>query len=237
MNIRIGCSGWLYPEWKGIFYPDDLSRKEWFVFYAQHFNSVEINNTFYCFPTTNTINKWYAQVPEEFTYSLKVNRIITHFKKFENIETPLQKFYQMGSLLKEKLESFLFQLSPSFTYNPSRLQNILDNLDHGYRNVLEFRHPSWWNRHVYETLVKNNIIFCSVSGLGLPDEVICINDSVYLRFHGFPLYKGSYTEEELFFWGANIKHTKAKNIWIYFNNTMNGHAPMNALTLKRYLMG
>lgn len=236
MNIKIGCSGWVYPEWKGVFYPKDLPQKEWFSFYANKFNSVEINNTFYNFPTRSTINKWYNQAPEGFSYCLKANRLITHVKSFENIGDSIQDFYELGALLEEKMGSFLFQLPPRFTYNPARLQAILNNLDCRYQNILEFRHPSWWNTDVYETLLNHNITFCSVSGPGLPDEVISINKNVYVRLHGIPLYKACYTEEELFSWATKIKQTKAKNIWIYFNNTMFGHAPANALMLKQYFI-
>lgn len=236
MNVRIGCSGWLYPEWQGIFYPEDLPQKEWFSFYAHHFNSVEINNTFYHFPTINTINKWYTQAPEGFSYCLKANRIITHFKHFENVETQLRKFYELGSFLKEKVENFLFQLPSSFTYDPERLQAILNSLDGSYQNVLEFRHPSWWNTQVYEALLNHNITFCSVGAPGLPDEVLSMNENVYLRLHGIPWYEGDYTDKELSSWATKIKQTRAKNIWVYFNNTMYGYAPMNALMLKRYLV-
>ncbi|WP_032112556.1 DUF72 domain-containing protein [Candidatus Paracaedibacter symbiosus] len=234
VRVRVGCSGWIYPCWKGLFYPTNLPYQEWFSFYAHHFNSVEINNTFYRFPTINAINKWYTQAPKGFSYSLKANRLITHFRRFQNAESQLQEFYRLGSLLQEKIEIFLFQLPPSFIYNPAYLQDILSSLDKKYLNVLEFRHPSWWNTEVYEALLKHNIIFCSVSAPGLPDEVLSLNDNVYLRFHGLPWYKASYTEKELHSWATRIKQTKAKHIWIYFNNTSHGYAPINALTLKQY---
>lgn len=236
MNIRIGCSGWSYPEWQGIFYPKDLPQKDWFSFYAHHFDCVEINNTFYNFPTIKTIHKWYSQAPDKFRYCLKANRLITHYRRFENVSDPLHHFYEVGASLKEKVETFLFQLPPSFIYNPRHFQLILNNLDCRFHNVLEFRHPSWWNKNVYETLIKHNIIFCSVSAPGLPDEVLCMNGNVYVRLHGIPLYKACYTEEELFAWAARIKQTNAKNVWVYFNNTMDGYAPINAMTLKRYLI-
>lgn len=235
MNIKIGCSGWVYPSWKGLFYPENLPQREWFSFYMNHFNSIEINSTFYHFPRPSTLIKWFDQAFKGFGYTLKVNRLITHTRRFKNSQPELQDFYQLGSLLKEKIETFLFQLPPSFVYTQENLYNIIESINDNYLNVLELRHPSWWNAEVYETLQKNNVIFCSVSAPGLPDEVISLNGNVYLRFHGFPWYKGSYTEKELAVWATKIHQTKAKNVWIYFNNTANGDAPFNALMLKNYL--
>lgn len=183
MELKLGCSGWMYPFWKGNFYPKSLPQKEWFSFYKSHFNTVEINNSFYNFPTFQSIEKWYQQVPQGFTYSLKAHRSITHLEKFKNADDLLNKMYQLAGGLKEKLDVILFQLPPSFTYESDKLELILKSLNKNYLNVVEFRHPSWWNPEVFKICADNHVIFCSVSGPRLPNDLINCNGNVYIRLH------------------------------------------------------
>jgi uncharacterized protein YecE (DUF72 family) len=131
---------------------------------------------------------------------------------------------------------FLFQLPPSFTYTPARLKAILSQLDPKRRNVVEFRHKSWWNEKVYTAFRETGAIFCSCSGPRLPDELIKTADDVYIRFHGTSRwYRHDYTKEELAVWATRIKKAKAERAWIYFNNDREGFAIKNAKELMKVL--
>lgn len=233
LNIHIGCSGWQYWDWKGLFYPDTIPKKEWFNYYATQFNSVEINSTFYHFPRLSTIEKWYAAAPAEFSYSLKAPRLITHYKKFIETEAQLEAFYITASALKEKLGCILFQFPASTTYNESMLQRIVAQLKPKYQNVLEFRHASWWRDEVYAALQQHHISLCHVSAPVILPDSLTQDPHFYLRFHGpKQWFRGEYQETELKVWLEKIKTSQAKEAWVYFNNTMHGDAIKNAQLFK-----
>jgi len=236
MQKFIGCSGWFYWHWKGRFYPKDIPQSKWFQYYAKKFDTVELNSTFYHFPKIPTAKSWYRSSPKNFVYTLKVNRFITHIKKFKNVKRLVNDFYAVGDALKEKLGCFLFQLPPSLHFNEEKLGEIISQLDLEKKNVIEFRHESWFNKKVYDELRKNGITFCIVSSRDLPEDFVKTSDDVYIRFHGKEFwYASNYSDEELKDWARKIKKSKAKNVWTYFNNDANAYAPKNALTLKSYL--
>lgn len=221
MHYYIGCSGFYYKEWKSLFYPEGLAAKDWFKFYCRHFNTIEINSSFYRKPSLAGLRKWYAESPPDFQFSMKAPRLITHLKKFQIEKEIINEFYELlAEGLQEKLASVLFQLPPSFSYTPERLDLICSQLDNMWHNVLEFRHPSWWRQEIFDRLQQQQLIFCGQSYPGdLPETAIINNDLVYYRFHGKPvLYKSEYSLEVL-------KHTleeidnKADRAFIYFNNT------------------
>ncbi|MBY0502173.1 MAG: DUF72 domain-containing protein [Alphaproteobacteria bacterium] len=234
-NFNIGCSGWSYKDWKPCFYPETLPSKEYFSYYATFFNTVEINNTFYCFPTQKTLKLWYNQAPQGFKYSIKVNRYITHKLRFKEIEEPLKTIYGIGDILNEKLQHFLFQFPPSFVFSDEKLERIISQLNQKYQNVIEFRHPSWWRSKVIQIFEANNILFCTVNGFDLPESPIIINKKMYCRFHGAPVYSSLYSGQFLSYWTSVFKKEFLKESWIYFNNTMYGYAPQNALASKELL--
>lgn len=236
MQIKIGCSGWFYWHWKGRFYPKELPQSKWFKYYASKFNTVELNSTFYHFPKASTAKNWYRQSPKGFTYTLKVNRMITHIKKFNGTKRLIKEFYRIGDELREKLGCFLFQLPPSVKFNEKKLEEIINQLDMEKKNVIEFRHKSWFTKEVYKILRKNKIIFCIVSSPTLPEQFVKTVPDVYIRFHGHDRwYASNYTDSELKKWVEKIKKSRAKQIWAYFNNDFNANAPKNALTLRKLL--
>jgi uncharacterized protein YecE (DUF72 family) len=219
----IGCSGFHYKEWKKVFYPEDLPQKKWFVFYSQHFNTLELNVTFYRFPQLSFLQNWYVKSPDAFRFSIKVPRLITHYKQFLDTERMLNDFYTTSRQgLQEKLACVLFQTPERFSFTEERLERILKCVDLTFTNVFEFRHESWWQQQVYDALASRSIIFCSQSHPKLPDEVIHNQPTVYYRFHGVPqLYLSQYQKKKLQ-WVVDQVHqpgitTKA---YIYFNNTM-----------------
>ncbi|MHB9147420.1 MAG: DUF72 domain-containing protein [Candidatus Amoebophilus sp.] len=233
--IYIGCSGWSYKNWKSVFYPPTLSSKNYFAYYATHFKTVEVNSTFYHFPTSKTAHTWVQQTPSDFRFTLKVSREITHLKRMHQVRELLNNFYGLSDTLKDKLGCFLFQFPASFRFTPEHLERILEQLDPCYRNVLEFRDSSWWHPEIIRILQEHHIICCTVSGFGLPEDLNITDKAAYIRLHGYPIYTGCYSEQELVNWAQKIKVEQIKELWVYFNNTMHGHAIQNASELKKLL--
>ncbi|MDX2003412.1 MAG: DUF72 domain-containing protein [Chitinophagales bacterium] len=233
----IGCSGWYYWHWKSIFYADTLPRDKWFDHYASRFRTVELNAPFYSWPTLATIKTWIKQAGRRhFTYTVKVNELITHTRRFEGTEELVKDFGLIADILGKRMGCFLFQLPPSFHYTAARLQNIVKQLEPNRRNVVEFRHASWWNEEVYDVFRQMGVIFCSCSGPRLPDELIKTADDIYIRFHGTKQwYRHDYSREELQVWAQRIKNSDAKHVWVYFNNDRNGYAIKNAKMLLKLL--
>jgi uncharacterized protein YecE (DUF72 family) len=233
----IGCSGFHYKEWKGVFYPEKLPQRKWFEYYSEQFNTLELNVTFYRFPQKTFLQNWYKTSPDHFVFAVKVPRLITHYKQFRDTESMLGDFYNtIREGLLDKLGPVLFQLPPQAAFTADNLQRIIQQVDSSFMNVIEFRHPSWWNKEVFDILTAHNISFCSISYPGLPDEVIMNNHLVYYRFHGVPqLYKSEYEKKQLRKVAETIsENEKVKEAYIYFNNTASGAAINNALYLKNY---
>jgi uncharacterized protein YecE (DUF72 family) len=233
----IGCSGWFYWHWRGIFYPEDTTTKQWFDHYASRFKTVELNAPFYSWPTVGTVNSWIKQAGRKrFVYTVKVCELITHVKRFRGTRELVQDFGYIAELLGPRLGCFLFQLPPSFHFTPARLQMIVSQLDHSQRNVVEFRDPGWWNEKVYTAFRNTGTIFCSCSGPRLPETLVKTADDIYIRFHGLKRwYRHDYTKEELTEWATKIKSSGARQVWAYFNNDRDGYAITNAEQLLRLL--
>lgn len=237
-RLYIGCSGWYYWHWGGTFYPADIPRTAWFQHYASEFDTVELNAPFYSWPTLATVATWKRQCAgRDFTYTIKVNELITHTKRFVRTGTLVKDFGHIADLLGSRFGCFLFQLPPSFRYTRAALTRILKQLDSERRNVLEFRDPSWWNENVYAALRERNIIFCSTSAPRLPDLLVKTSDEIYIRFHGTKRwYRHDYSREELEIWARRIGESGATRIWAYFNNDREGYAIANARELRRLLV-
>jgi uncharacterized protein YecE (DUF72 family) len=233
---RIGCSGFHYDDWKEIFYPAGLPKRKWFEFYCQHFNTLELNTTFYRFPQLKFLQNWYQNSPDDFLFSVKVPRLITHYKQFNQTERMLNDFYQSCQLgLINKLGCVLFQLPARLEYSIEKLESIVAQMDKSFTNVIEFRHKSWWKKKVYSLLSENGIVFCSHSYPELPDAVIVNNPVVYYRFHGLPvLYYSQYKRRFLEDITSAIEEArKIKQAFLYFNNTATIAALRNARYVQR----
>jgi uncharacterized protein YecE (DUF72 family) len=227
----IGCSGFHYKHWKGIFYPEKLAQNKWFDFYCEHFKTLELNVTFYRFPQLSFLQTWYNKSPADFKFAVKAPRAITHYKKFNDTERMISDFYNtIEEGLKKKLGCVLFQMPPRFDYNEERLQKIIDSLDNSFDNVLEFRHVSWWNAEVYSKLAKNKITFCGMSHPELPENIIQNTSVLYYRMHGVPnLYQSPYKISALKKIINEIESSgKTKKAFIYFNNDIDVSAVKNA---------
>ncbi len=234
MQYYIGCSGFYYKEWKALFYPEGLPAKDWFKFYCKHFNTIEINSSFYRKPSLASLQKWYADSPPDFLFSMKAPRLITHLKRFQIEQEEINVFYELlAEGLQEKLATVLFQLPPSFSYTPERLDLICSQLDSRWHNVLEFRHASWWQQAVFDRLQQQQLIFCGQSYPGdLPETPVINNELIYYRFHGKPvLYKSEYSPEVLQDTLEAIA-AKAERAFIFFNNTWGPAALHNSRQLQ-----
>jgi uncharacterized protein YecE (DUF72 family) len=227
----IGCSGFHYKEWKNVFYPKGVPEAKWFEYYCRHFNTLELNVTFYRFPQLSILEGWYRRSPKDFTFAVKVPRVITHIKQFKDAQPELNDFYNLLSLgMKEKLGCVLFQLPPKYHYSEENLEKILSHIHPAFVNVVEFRHESWWRDDVKEQLWLHHVIFCGESYPGLPDEVVINNAISYYRFHGVPkLYHSSYDESFLQKVVEELKESnKVTEAYLFFNNTASGAAINNA---------
>ena len=236
MQLRVGCSGWFYWHWRGIFYPDTKRTDTWFKHYVANFDTVELNAPFYSWPKGANVKAWRRNALDNFRYSIKVNRLITHEKRLRRTRKLVQEFCKIDNLLGEKLGCFLFQFPPSYKYTRSRLTSIVTQLDPRFRNAVEFRHKSWWRESVYRAFTHHQLIFCSVSAPRLPDELIKTADAIYIRFHGLSRwYRHDYSDKELARWADKIGDSGAREAWIYFNNDREGFAIKNARTLRALL--
>ncbi|MBA4853817.1 DUF72 domain-containing protein [Emticicia sp. BO119] len=238
MNHFIGCSGFSNKDWRGFFYPDNLPSTDYLSFYAQYFNSVEINSTFYRKPTIKTLNSWYEQTPANFLFFIKIPQTITHINQLKNMRQEINEFCKhISHGIKEKLGGFLFQFPPSFICDKENINNILNGLSPRFLNVVEFRHRTWWNDGIFEVLREHGIIFCGVSiPKDIPDNVIINNtDTIYYRLHGKPiLFKSEYSETELQALSEKII-TSNKNAFVFFNNTWGIAAIKNARYMQKLL--
>lgn len=235
--LNIGCSGWFYWHWRGKFYPQDSSTSGWFQQYAKTLKTVELNAPFYSWPTVNAVKAWLRQAGRgRFVYTVKVCELITHVKRFKGTKTLVQDFGFIADLLGQHMGCFLFQLPPSHHYTAARLKTILAQLDPQRRNVVEFRHGSWWNEKVYAAFKEAGAIFCSSSAPRLPDELVTTTDEVYIRFHGTKnWYRHDYTREELEVWTQRVRESGCKRVWAYFNNDREAYAIQNAKEFGRQL--
>jgi uncharacterized protein YecE (DUF72 family) len=235
--VHVGCSGWFYWHWRECFYPPGSPSSRWFDHYASKFRTVELNAPFYGWPTVATVKGWLRQAGRrKFVYSVKVNELITHVKRFAGTKRLVRDFGHVADLLGPRLGCFLFQLPPSFHYSAAALDRILRQLDPARPNVVEFRHRSWWNERVYRAFRDANVVFCSCSGPRLPDELVRTADDVYVRFHGTKQwYRHDYSKAELAVWAARIRASGARRVWAYFNNDRDGYAIKNARELIRQL--
>lgn len=237
MKFHVGCSGWFYSHWRGIFYPrQEPTTKNWFAYYSAAFETVELNAPFYRWPKPATIRRWKRDAPPHFVYSVKVNQTITHEQRLVRTGRLVREYYGIADVLGPQLGCFLFQFPPSYHYSPSRLKSIVTQLDPLHRNAVEFRHRSWWRDSVYRTLAERGIVFCAVSAPRLPEIIPPYQPWLYVRLSGRTRwYRHDYSRDELTDWATRIVNAGASEAWIYFNNDREGYAIKNALTLRRML--
>lgn len=233
-QIHVGTSGWVYEHWQGRFYPEDLPHDQWFNFYAKHFHTVEINNSFYQLPSEDVFEKWRKQAPEGFCYSIKGNRYITHMKNLKVSDESLEQFLSRAKLLGNHLGPVLWQLPPNWHANPERLKGFASRLPQEIDHVFEFRDPDWFQDSIHAILEKYGLGFViySMPGIKCPNWIT--TELIYLRFHGEQdTYQGRYGEKRLQTWADDI-HTwvdQGHTVYAYFNNDARANAIEDARTL------
>ena len=207
----------------------------WFAFYAEQFDTVEINNSFYMLPKPETFDKWREQAPPGFVYAVKANRFITQAKKLKDCEEPLERMMPRVRHLGDRLGPLLYQLPPSLKFNAERLETFLGILPSDVTNVFEFRDKSWYVTETFELLERFGASFCVHDMPGSASERVAVGPAAYVRFHGTGgKYVGRYSDESLLYWADWLisQARGGRESWAYFNNDIFGHAIEDALTLK-----
>ena len=234
-TVRIGCSGWVYRHWRGLFYPEKLAQARWFAFYAQTFDTVELNTSFYHLPRPETFTKWRDQAPAGFRYAVKASRFITHMKKLRDCDEPLDTLLTRARNLGAALGPILYQLPPSLHFDLERLDAFLTLLPSDLTHVFEFRHKSWYVDEAAALLDARGASFCAHDMPRLATPRLASGPVAYVRFHGGTgKYVGRYPDEALLSWADWIvaQARGGRDVWCYFNNDIGGHAVHDALTLK-----
>jgi uncharacterized protein YecE (DUF72 family) len=236
MKLWIGTSGWSYSDWAGNFYPAGLKSTDWLEYYSRQFKTVEINMTFYRSPRVEMIHNWVEKTPDDFRFSLKAGRQITHLKKLQKVEHDLEHLAFLTKQLKGKAGCLLYQLPPSLAKDLELLTSFLEALPSGFCQVIEFRHESWFSPEVYDLLSRYQVTLCLASSGRLKPEIVVTSNLAYFRFHGLTGgYRYRYSDEELGKWAEIISSLKVEEVYIYFNNDYRAQAVFNALKLRELL--
>jgi len=234
-EVWIGTSGWHYRHWRGPFYPADLPSARMLDFYLRHFDTVELNNSFYRLPPVGCFDTWRRATPPGFRFAVKASRFLTHNKKLKDPENALHNLLPRAEELKGKLGPILFQLPPRWGVNVERLEGLLHVLPKRHLYTFEFRETSWLTEAVYRVLREHNAAFCiyELAGYHTPFHVTA--DFAYVRLHGpGGKYQGSYSDDALHEWAERIAEwrRKLRAVYVYFDNDQAGYAALNAITLK-----
>jgi len=236
-DYHIGTSGWSYSHWAGIFYPKDLDKRKWLSFYAEHFDSVEINSTFYRLPFQNMVKGWRNKAPDGFLFAVKGWRVITHKKRLKDVKEDIEAFMNRAGLLQEKLGVVLWQLPPSLKKDVPLLKEFLSLLPKNTKHTIEFRNSTWFDDQVYDVLKENDVALCITDSKRFRSPWVKTASFVYIRFHGPErLYASEYSEKALLDFAKKIKEMDAET-FVYFNNDFEGFALKNAKFLREALCG
>ena len=230
--IRIGTSGYSYPEWRGSFYPERFPTSQMLPFYSAQFSTVEINNTFYRMPNEKVLSDWSGVTPEGFKFTLKAPRQITHNSRLQNCESALETFWERANTLGPKLGVLLFQLPPSFKKNVPVLSTFLDGLAQGTRAAFEFRDTSWHSDDVFALLETRNVAVCIADSEKMTTPVVVTSDYGYFR-----LRDEGYQEDDIQQWAATIaQHADDwPDVFVYFKHEEQGKGPEFAMLLEKKL--
>jgi len=234
MKIHIGTSGFYYEHWIGKCYPETISKRDLLPYYVQKFKTVEINSTFYHLPRQSTIAHWLEVAPDDFLFTLKANRSITHTKSPDRAAKEIRTFIHLIKPLKGKLGVILFQFPPHLRLDMELLENFLSALPHGYKYAVEFRHNSWMEKLVFDLMALHGVALCIHDFGRRQTPWIATAPFVYIRMHG-PMgrYNGKYDTDKLKDLCQSIENFAAegKEVFCYFNNDMEGFAWENAQEL------
>jgi uncharacterized protein YecE (DUF72 family) len=234
-KIWIGTSGWHYKHWVGNFYPPRLPSSRMLAHYTQHFDTVELNNTFYKLPAQTSLLAWRDSTPPHFHFAVKGSRFLTHMKKLNNAQDGLNRFLEAVTVLEPKLGPILFQLPPNWELDVDRLAAFLALLPLYLRCAFEFRNPTWNTPQTLDLLAQYNAAYCIFDLAGYLSPLEITADFSYIRLHGpGGKYQGSYSDAALEEWAQKISQWSKKlaAVYVYFDNDDSGYAPKDALRLS-----
>jgi uncharacterized protein YecE (DUF72 family) len=240
VSVHTGTSGWHYPHWVGRFYPAELNSRDWLPYYARKFDCVEINNSFYRLPTAANVDRWLAQTPEGFAFTLKASRYITHMKKLHDCATALEEFLAVARRFGDRLAAILLQLPPHWNVNHQRLGEFLALLPEDLQFAIEFRDPSWHVDGTYRLLREYAVGFCQFDLAGSRSPVVLSAGLIYLRLHGpHQAYSGSYDTAQLRDWADRLKawDREGHDVYVFFDNDQQACSVHDALALQQQLGG
>ena len=233
MNVRIGTSGYSYPEWKGNFYPEKIAAKDMLRYYAERFPTVEINNTFYRMPKEDLLNGWAEQVPETFTFVLKASQRITHIKRLKDVGEELGYLVRVASTLGPRLGPLLFQLPPNFRKDVPRLTSFLEAMPDRRRVAVEFRHVSWFDDETFQALRDHGAALCIAdTGEEPVAPVVATTDWGYLR-----LRREEFSDAELAEWARRIREQPWVDAFVFMKHEDEGKGPKLAARLIEIVDG
>ena len=225
MNFHVGTSGYSYKEWKGKFYPKDLSPNQMLPYYAERFSAVEINNTFYRMPKASVLESWAGQVPDEFKFALKAPQRITHFQRLKDAGDSVSDFLRITAVLKDRLGPLLFGLPPNFKKDVPRLREFLGLLQPGFRTAFEFRHESWYHQEVFDLLREHQVALCIAQAEDSVEvPLVSTADWGYLR-----LRMPKYSDADMKSWIEKIQGQKWKDVFVFFKHEEEATGPKFAM--------
>lgn len=228
--IRVGTSGYSYPEWRGTFYAERFPTARMLPYYAERFDTVELNNTFYRLPTAKAIASWDEDTPPGFVFALKASRRVTHLARLRDVAEPVGYLVETARALGAKLGPLLFQLPPNLRKDTERLGACLALVPPGVRVAFEFRHESWFDEDVYGVLRAGNAALCIADTEVGTTPVLATADFGYLR-----LRDRQYTREELLGWAATARRPEWRDAFVYFKHEESGTGPALARDLLALL--
>lgn len=221
MRLHVGTSGFAYKEWKGSFYPKDLSAEKMLAFYSSRFNAVEINNTFYRFPRRELLQGWAAQAPAGFTFVLKAPQRITHIRRLKEVSEPVAEFFRLAGELGGHLGPALFQLPPNMKKDTARLRDLFASLPPGARAAMEFRHESWFDEEVFALMKEQGVALCLAEAEeGVETPFVSTAGWGYVR-----LRKQDYAPAELAQWVERMRAAGWSDVFVFFKHEDEGRGP------------
>lgn len=233
MPVLIGTSGWQYKHWREGLYPARLPQTRWLEHYADRFDTVELNNSFYRLPEPSAFEGWRRRLPDGFVVAVKASRYLTHVKRLHEPAQPVRLMMERASLLREKLGPVLLQLPPNLAQDLGLLDAALDVFPDGVKVAVEFRHPSWFSDDCRHVLEEHSSALCIADGGAVDSPLWRTASWGYLRLHsGRAAPQACYGRAALAGWAKRVAGlwTADETVYVYFNNDLHGCAPRNART-------